>query len=414
MGVAGNFGSWIARQIGPSLWQRVATEAAPPTAADAETLNRKAIAQAPVLWLLGKTGAGKTSIVRAVTGATDAEIGNLWQPCTRTARRYDWPVEAPLIRFLDTRGFGEPGYDPAEDIQAAEAQATAVMAVVKSKDMELASIVHVVAEVRRRHPRWPVIVVQTTLHAHYVPGRRDHAIPYPFVGGEPDDASAAIPDDLRRALAVQRRKFASLRGDPPRFVPVDLTLPEDRFLPPDYGIEALLDAITDAGIPHIRQVHRLAIEAENEVIAREARTLVLGYATAAAGGGGVPVPIVGAAGLVSTAALMLRALAARYDVPLTAAHLAALGSAIGAGALSQWGARYGVRELLKLVPGVGTALAGALNAAAAFALANALGQAACVYFGRVRAGRTPPLEEVKQAFQHALAEAFRRRKEAEP
>jgi uncharacterized protein (DUF697 family) len=414
MGVAGNFGSWIARQIGPSLWQRVATEAASPTPADGQTLTRKPIAQAQVLWLVGKTGAGKTSIVRALTGEAGAEIGAGWKPCTRTARLYELPAGPFVLRFLDTRGLGEPGYDPTDDIQAAEAQATAMIALVKSDDMDLAELVRIVAAARRRHPHWPVIVVQTTLHAHYPLGRRDHPMPYPFTGGPDDDANPTIPEDLRRALADQRRQFAALPGDPPRFVPIDLTPPEDGFASPDYGIEALRDAVADAGIEIIGRLHRLHLQAENEPIARAARTLVLGYATVAAGGGGAPVPGAGAAVLVSTVALMLRALADRYGVPLTAAHLAALGSAIGAGALAQWGARYGVRELIKLVPGAGTVLAGALNAAAAFALVYALGQAACVYFGRVRAGRTSPPEEVRQAFQHALAEAFRRRKEAEP
>ena len=70
----------------------------------------------PVVWLLGKTGAGKSSLVRALTEQTEAEIGNGFQPCTRSARSYDFPPDQPLVRFLDTRGLGEAGYDPAEDL----------------------------------------------------------------------------------------------------------------------------------------------------------------------------------------------------------------------------------------------------------------------------------------------------------
>ena len=61
----------------------------------------------PVLWLIGKAQAGKTSIIRALTGSETAQIGNGFQPCTRTARFYDFPNEAPVARFLDTRGLGE-------------------------------------------------------------------------------------------------------------------------------------------------------------------------------------------------------------------------------------------------------------------------------------------------------------------
>ena len=54
-------------------------------------------ANAPVFWLFGKTQSGKTSVVKYLTGATDAEIGEGFQPCTRTTRRYAFPEDdAPL------------------------------------------------------------------------------------------------------------------------------------------------------------------------------------------------------------------------------------------------------------------------------------------------------------------------------
>src|SRR5215471_175071 len=71
----------------------------------------------PVLWLYGKTQSGKTSLIKFLTGAEDAEIGHGFRPCTRFSRTYDFPTsEAPLLTFLDTRGVDEPGYDPAEDL----------------------------------------------------------------------------------------------------------------------------------------------------------------------------------------------------------------------------------------------------------------------------------------------------------
>src|SRR5262245_13385271 len=64
---------------------------------------------APVFWLFGKTQSGKTSVVRYLTGAEDAAIGNGFRPCTRTSRIYPFPTEeAPVLTFLDTRGVDEP------------------------------------------------------------------------------------------------------------------------------------------------------------------------------------------------------------------------------------------------------------------------------------------------------------------
>ena len=79
---------------------------APRPRASARRLN------ALVVWLLGKTGAGKTAIVAALTGDLRAEVGRGFEPCTWTASFYDVPPEAPLLRFLDTRGLGEASYDP--------------------------------------------------------------------------------------------------------------------------------------------------------------------------------------------------------------------------------------------------------------------------------------------------------------
>ena len=72
---------------------------------------------APVFWLFGKTQSGKTTLIKYLTGADAAEIGQGFRPCTRFSRLYEFPTaEAPLLTFLDTRGLDEPDYDPTEDL----------------------------------------------------------------------------------------------------------------------------------------------------------------------------------------------------------------------------------------------------------------------------------------------------------
>jgi len=86
----------------------------------------------PVIWLLGKTGAGKTSLVRALTG--EGEIGSGFAPGTRGPATYDFPATSPAVRFLDTRGLGEMGHDAGPDIAAAQDRAQAVLAVMRLDD----------------------------------------------------------------------------------------------------------------------------------------------------------------------------------------------------------------------------------------------------------------------------------------
>ena len=71
----------------------------------------------PAIWMFGKTGSGKSSVVRFLTGAEDATIGEGYRPETKTSRRFDFPdAEEPLLTFIDTRGLAEAAYDPTDDI----------------------------------------------------------------------------------------------------------------------------------------------------------------------------------------------------------------------------------------------------------------------------------------------------------
>jgi uncharacterized protein (DUF697 family) len=113
-------------------------------------------------------------------------------------------------------------------------------------------------------------------------------------------------------------------------------------------------------------------------------------------------------GLAGVIAGMLRLLAGRYGERWTPAAFAQFSGAVGGGALSWWLLRYGLREMAKLVPVVGSLAAGALNAAAAFGVAEAVGEAACVWLGYRRRGLVAPPEEVRRAFANGLASGMRR------
>src|SRR5713226_8368599 len=86
--------------------------------------NVRQRAPVPVFWLFGKTQSGKTSLIKFLTGADDAGIGQGFKPCTRFSREYHFPTaEASLLIFLDTRGMEEPGYDPRDDLARFDALA---------------------------------------------------------------------------------------------------------------------------------------------------------------------------------------------------------------------------------------------------------------------------------------------------
>jgi uncharacterized protein (DUF697 family) len=374
--------------------------------ADAEGTRTHAQAVAPVVWLLGKTGAGKTAIVATLTGDPRAAVGEGFEACTQTAAFYDVPREAPLLRFLDTRGLGEADYDPAQDIAWCEDHSHLVLVVMQVADPAQHTVLQILRRVRRRHPEWPVIVAQTGLHRLYSAGS-GHPDPYPYTGGAEDEANPRLPRALRQALAHQRRLFDGLPGPAPRFLPVDFTAREDGFPPHDYGVELFWVALLETGPRAFEALHLARASVENDRIRAKARPLIYGYGAAAAGAGAVPIPLVGLGGLASILAVTLRVLAIRYGVAWSPGAFAQFSGAVGGGALVWWTLRYGLRETLKLIPMFGSVAAGTLNAAAAFSVTVGIGEAACVWLGYRRRGLMAPDSEVRRAFADGLASGLK-------
>src|SRR5262249_51482228 len=110
----------------------------------------------PVFWLLGKTQSGKTSVIKYLTGADEAEIGQGFRPCTPTSREYQFPTpEAPLMSFVDPRGLDEPGYDPAPDIERFNSQAHVVIVTAKALDHAQENVLNPLRAIRSGQPGRP-------------------------------------------------------------------------------------------------------------------------------------------------------------------------------------------------------------------------------------------------------------------
>lgn len=360
-----------------------------------QAVREQALESAPVLWLLGKVQSGKTSVVRALTGADDAEIGAGFRPCTKHSRRYDFPEQAPLVSFLDTRGLGEVGEDPSAELALLEQRSHAIVVVARAMDPNQAAVLEVLANVRARHPHWAVVLVQTRLHDGY-PDGSDHP-----------SATACATDpafeDLRRALAAQRNAFAAAAGSGPfRSVAVDLTHPEDGYTNPEYGLDELIDAIDEAcARGHGTLLRDLAQKGSDNRLAR-ARPHLLGYATTA--GLCDLVPVTSLITVPAVQAKLLHSLAGLYGQHWDRKTLLTFLASLGSGAALGIGAGFSARQAGKLIPVYGQTVGAAAAAAASAAVTYALGRAACQYLELARVGRSDP-DAVARAWRGALKEA---------
>jgi uncharacterized protein (DUF697 family) len=378
----------------------------------------------PVFWLFGKTQSGKTSVVKYLTGADAAEIGEGYRPCTRFSRLYEFPsAETPLLKFLDTRGLDEPGYDPTEDLARFNDQAHVVIVTVKALDHAQENVLNHLRTVRRSKPGRPVLLALTTLHEAYP--QQQHP-PYPFgtatgeasapvVGEKPipvaaksaandyglstfDLAMAELPSEgLRRSLAEQRRRFEGLVD---AVVPIDLTRPEEGYAEPNYGGERLKEvllAMLPGAFRQTLMTIELATHELRDLHARHALPFIVGYSALAATAGAIPVPFVDLVLLPGVQARMINDLAKLYGQPLSARRFIEIASSLGIGML----ARQAARELVKVVPFFGAVAGAALAGASTFAL----GKAFCYYLGSVHQGQVPDLADLKRYYHEQLAKA---------
>lgn len=327
----------------------------------------------PIVWLLGRTGAGKSSLIRTLTGLSDIEIGSGYEPCTKTSSRFDFPPDEPLVRFLDTRGLGEAGYDPSEDLAACEGHSHAVIVVARLDDPVQGEVAETLRDVLRRRRRMEVLLVHT---------------------GADLVAEEAVRNRARHASS---RRFREAAGR--EISEVVIGMPGGR-APKEDELEALKDALI-ATLPNAGLVlhEEAARDAETRAFL-EVRRTVLVHAGLAGGSDAIPV-----AGLFSSTGVqfrMLKALGDHYGVPVTMALVRNFVSLLGLGIAGRFVGSVALRQGSKLIPIYGQTFGAVAASAFTFAATYALGRTAAHYLHTLSAGGTPSRGELQAAYRDAL------------
>lgn len=349
----------------------------------------------PVFWLIGKAQAGKSSIVRTLTGyygSSDESaiaIGEGFRPCTRKSSMYEFPSrEAPLIKFLDTRGLFESGYDPAEDIALCEESSHLLVVVVRVDDHGTAALVDLLEEIKKRKPDWPMLLVLTCLHTTYGP-QEGHVEPYPFN----DSTNARQYLRTVEHIALQKKTFARFN---PAVVPVDFTREGDGYTPLDYGREYFL-SVAESLLPEVtwNVIRELSGNALATEWVKATQPLILAYSLAAGSAAALPVPFVDIPLVSGIQLKMLHGIAAQLNQKLDGRTITEILSVVGVGVLL----RLGGREFLKFIPG-GSLISSAYTASVTYALGNVF----VAYFTLVRQGHKPSSEELRRLYQEKVGQ----------
>lgn len=332
---------------------------------------RSPIPALPTLWLLGKTGSGKTSLIRFLTGNAEAQIGSGFRPCTATAQLYEFPEHEPWLRFLDTRGLGEPGYDPADDLAICAAQSHALLLCVRLDDPEQSSLLSALKKIKKSSSINKLLVLHTAKNQiHDAQGQRT-------------------------AQAYQQHQIEQIWGKPIPQVQLELADPAD----PEGGdelLQHLVQLLPDAAQLSQKHQHKLA---EQQLFLQHQKR-IRRYATIAAATDTLP-----AVGLISVPALqaaMLKQLASAYQLQWRRRDLSAFVGTLGAGLGIQYASHLGLRQLVKLLPVYGPTLGSASAAAISFATTYAIGRVACQYLYYQQQEQPLSPEALQQLYRQAL------------
>ena len=358
------------------------------------------LAHTPVIWLLGKTGAGKSSLVRALTQSEDANVGNGFVSCTRHSQIFGFPSDHPLVKFLDTRGLGEIDYEPTEDLKLCLASSHIILVVARLDDPVQHDVARVLKDLKKRKIVLPIIVIHTG--ADLVPpayAKRAQAANQQLfetaIGKSLRQITVALPSK-GSSLSSQSLKYQPLNNQPLNNQPLNNQ-------PLTQGIDLVIDEIAEQ-LPEIALLflQDQMNDAEQQAF-NSCRSVVIRFAGAASSCD--LAPVVGAVAVPAAQSVMLKNLAQAYNAPWSKRRFGEFSAALGVAALARFSGSYVSRQLAKLIPGVGQTLGAVTAGAISFATTYALGRSAAYYLYHVQQNKPVNQERLRALYKSALAES---------
>ena len=376
----------------------------------------------PALALVGRRGAGKSSLINALFGQRVAEVGHV-KSQTGRGRWFDYTAASGTLSILDTRGLQEGSLPTEADdaktpiesivLELKKKAPDALVFVIKASevdaaiDADLTALEKILAEIERVHRfRPPVICVLTHCDVLEPKATKLH-----------DPASERTDDldeKLRHVAAAERQIEDKLRARaaiaPHHVATVGISAymswrengemrSDERWHMTELSTE-LFKLLPNAGRGMFVRIAR--VRGLQEELAM---TLTKAVAALCAGVAAIPIPVADLIPITSMQVSLIAGIAwlsgRTLDLKASSEFLTALGMNVGAAFVL----REAARALVKYVfPGGGSVVSGAV----AFAGTMALGAAARAYFIRGES-----IEDAKRAYATEKTEKSEKREKRE-
>ena len=350
--------------------------------------------------LIGKPQAGKSSIVRGLTGVSAEIVGQGFRPHTQHTARYAYPSEdLPLLIFTDTVGLGDTDRNTQAITEELESEldretqcARILILTVKINDFATDTLKQIAQKLRQDYPDIPCLLAVTCLHEVYPTEVENHP-EYPPDFETINRAFEAIKQDFEQLCGAEGKQSY-------RSILIDFTLEEDGYDPTFYGLEALTDALADL-LPEAesRTIYQLLDNSAGEELGNlyrdTARRYMVAFSTMAATLAAVPLPFATMPVLTALQISLVGLLGKLYGQTISPSQAGGIASAIAGGFFAQ---AIG-KELVKFIPGFGSVIAASWAAAYTWSL----GEGACVYFGDLMGGKKPDPKKIQLVMKESFA-----------
>ncbi|SQB61071.1 tRNA modification GTPase TrmE [Clostridium perfringens] len=314
--------------------------------------------------IVGKTGAGKSTLINSVFRAEMAETGT-GRPVTQHLKKIS--KEGIHVNLYDTKGL-----ELNETVQA-EIKKEILDEIEKCNDLCIRND----SKAELIHACWYCIDGSV---------RRCEETDIDWI----NDIAEKVPVIVvvtkgfpKKDAREFRKKIENLNLNCRAIVPVLAEKYEDRdeeeddevVIIPSYGLDKLVDVTLEVLPEGVRKAFNNAQKVSLDKKVSAARKWVTGYAATTGAIGASPIPFSDAPLLVTAQLSMLAHVTAIFGLPVEKAVLTAIIGSVTGVSGTTLGGKTLVSNLLKMIPGVGTVAGGAISASVASMMTIALGLA---------------------------------------
>ncbi|MDZ5711376.1 GTPase family protein [Jeotgalibacillus haloalkalitolerans] len=352
--------------------------------------------------IVGRRGAGKSSLINAIFSERRAEIGDV-KARTGAGKWHTYTSASGDLEILDTRGLGEG--DTPEEAVSRETAIEEVKASIQEKCPDAILFLSKAKEVSARidEDLQQLLELKTSIKMQH-----DFDVPIIGVVTQVDELSPKSSDkppfdhpvkqkNIREAADVLSEKLKQAVAAPVNVLPVSSYMEfdgEEIVYDIRWNIDKLLDYMLDK-LPNEAQMILAKLSKIKSVQKKIARRI--GKSTAGVTGviGGSPIPLADLPVITGLQMTMISAIAMIGGTKLNKKGVIDFLGALGLNVAAGFALRQAARQLLKVIPVAGNVISGAIATAGTYALA----EAAIAYFIDGKS-----LDDVKETYDDVFEE----------